>query len=61
MTYHVVDNNLELFQIGKNHAKSMGNENGVVFRPSGNQTKIDLPEGLVMNIYNTCTGNATPT
>jgi putative methyltransferase (TIGR04325 family) len=31
VTYHVVDSNSELFQIGKKHAKSMGNENGIVF------------------------------
>lgn len=31
VTYHVVDSNLELLQIGKKHAKSMGNEDGVVF------------------------------
>jgi putative methyltransferase (TIGR04325 family) len=45
VTYHVVDSNVELFQIGENHAKSMGIGKGIVFHkemPAKGDIQLDI-------------------
>ena len=45
VTYHVVDSNLELFRLGKKHAKSMGKKNRILFHakmPKKEDIQLDI-------------------